>query len=405
MKGRGSFFFIAVFLLLFIPNQWMQFLARTLLFAGALSWIVGLIQRKSIQLTPEFPVLHAYAYEHVNIVLRIKNRGFTTIPVAGMRDANGGMHIHGSLSATFLLNPHTQYVHEYQVWQEHRGCYFLGPVRIEGIDPLGLFPWTLELAVKRKVIVFPRVIPLDLEQIAGVFGSSTTSIRPEHKDQLDIKGFRPYEQGDDTRDIHWKASAHLGNLIIKTLRLVQDIPVFLLLNLNKSDFDLHRQDAHIERCLEAATALTVYAASSNLPLGFATNGTVPQNVLVPYFSDQLSDNIQVPIGHLHENMTSILELFALLQPTTTNQSFGDWLSTINLHGQALVFLISPPLLSDDLKTLQRVRPFTRGLYWWVLDEQLERERRFGIPEVNLPEEINTIRLGEFSDELSFRRNK
>jgi uncharacterized protein (DUF58 family) len=385
MSERGQLLLIACLVLAVVPNYWQQFFARTTLLILMISWLVSWLQRRAVHCNPEFQTQRVFAYARERVRLRIQNRGFLLIPLVGVKDETGSLHITGQTSASFDLPAFSQASIDYEFWNENRGVYSVGPTTVVGLDPLGLFPWKKTVPSRRTVIVYPRVSNLDLLAIAGFPGYSRLSQRAEHADPIEQRGLRPYEYGDSPRDIHWKASARVGSLIVRKPQLLQEVPLVLILNLRAADFHQKQKHSHAERCIEAAAAVGVFAANNNFDLSFQTNG-------------QQSD---AEFEYHEADIPRLLETLATIQLSETSASIADFFSNLHFQNQPNVLLIGPPLEPNELEGIAALRGAMRSLFWWVLDEQVERENRMGLNPAVIYHSIQTFKLYPYTDQLEF----
>src|SRR5262249_52481726 len=134
---------------------------------------------------------------------RLQNRGALPVALLGFQDEVGGMYTQGITSGSLDMPSFSQIGLEYETWSDRRGVHQMGPTRLIGVDPVGLFPWETVKATGRTIIVYPRVTEIDLATLAGIIGYANLSQRLEHVDPAEPRGLRPYEPGDDTRFIHW----------------------------------------------------------------------------------------------------------------------------------------------------------------------------------------------------------
>ena len=97
-----------------------------------------------------------------------------------------------------------------------RGFYTLGEVAFEVHDPVGLMTSCFSKSKHIEVVVRPKIyylgeeLPLPLERS----GQRGMSLRMK-SDRTSIKSVRPYADGDQLRDIHWKLTAKTGELKVK----------------------------------------------------------------------------------------------------------------------------------------------------------------------------------------------
>lgn len=106
----------------------------------------------------------------------------------------------------------------YRLPTRSRGPVAIGPLRVERIDPLGLARTTVAGAPALDLTVLPR----PLTSAAGELGAGGRHPAPESVGamamtsgvaELDI--LRPYQVGDDLRRVHWRASAHADDLLVR----------------------------------------------------------------------------------------------------------------------------------------------------------------------------------------------
>jgi uncharacterized protein (DUF58 family) len=112
-----------------------------------------------------------------------------------------------------------------------RGFYTLGEVAFEVHDPLGLVTSHFSKSKVIEVVVRPRIyyideqIPMPLERS----GSRGMSIRHQ-ADRTSIKSVRPYLDGDQIRDIHWKLTAKTGEVKVKEFTQSVSEKVYLFID-------------------------------------------------------------------------------------------------------------------------------------------------------------------------------
>jgi uncharacterized protein (DUF58 family) len=104
----------------------------------------------------------------------------------------------------------------YRIRSEHRGRFEIGPLTLRSADPLGLFELSRSFTAQHTLTVVPRVQPL----AAGTLGALWSGRGEGHAayaaaaGEEDI-GVREYRHGDDLRRIHWRATAHHGELMVR----------------------------------------------------------------------------------------------------------------------------------------------------------------------------------------------
>lgn len=105
---------------------------------------------------------------------------------------------------------------EYRIRGRERGVYHLGPVHLRQRDPFGLTLVTHAIGSSQELLVLPRVERLgagaDQGTGAGEAGEQTHLIALRGEDDVSI---REYRDGDEMRRVHWPATAHRGELMVR----------------------------------------------------------------------------------------------------------------------------------------------------------------------------------------------
>lgn len=104
----------------------------------------------------------------------------------------------------------------YPVRSRHRGAYALGPIVLRQRDPFGLTFLTLQLSSRAEVLVLPRVHSLGEGRVRGSSrgseGEMPQMVALHGEDDVSI---RTYRDGDELRRVHWPATAHRGELMVR----------------------------------------------------------------------------------------------------------------------------------------------------------------------------------------------
>jgi uncharacterized protein (DUF58 family) len=104
----------------------------------------------------------------------------------------------------------------YRVHGTSRGRHALGPLRLRLVDPFGLVERTATGAGSAPLLVVPRVRPLSAGGPSGGQGGGADGARRaiavHGEDDVSI---REYRHGDDLRKVHWRATARVGELMVR----------------------------------------------------------------------------------------------------------------------------------------------------------------------------------------------
>jgi len=316
VSARGIVLSVAL-LVLAIWNQSGPLAAMAgLLFALALvtrGW--SLVALHAVRCTLEFRDERAFPDDEVDLVLRVQGRGPIPIPwlevdftvprgLYGTPEPGLGV-MSGDGRALHLLvtlMPLRTIERTVRVRCRQRGAYEVESVSALVADPLRLYPRRREQGTGARLLVFPRIVPL--EQIGLRAGIMMGDIRAPYTvlpDPVRPTGVRDYRAGDSLRHIHWKASARRG--VIQTKVLERTVRRDLALYLDVGGFDhgwLVYREALFERAVTAAASLASATIERGGAVSLAYGGVEPLALAGHTGIDQLR---------------AILEALAVVQPT------------------------------------------------------------------------------------------
>ncbi len=104
----------------------------------------------------------------------------------------------------------------YAIRSDLRGRFVVGPMHVRLTDPFGLVELDRTFQSTTSVVVIPRVLPLPLIPLSGAWtGSGDNRPRAFASGSAEDVTVREYRQGDDLRRVHWRSSAHAGELMVR----------------------------------------------------------------------------------------------------------------------------------------------------------------------------------------------
>jgi uncharacterized protein (DUF58 family) len=113
------------------------------------------------------------------------------------------------------LAPGEEFDESFIVPTARRGVVRVGPVVSRRGDPLGLLRRTVTWTEPETIHVHPRTVRLPLIEsgrLRDLEGDASGDIADSG---LSFHALREYVPGDDRRSVHWRASARLGNLMVR----------------------------------------------------------------------------------------------------------------------------------------------------------------------------------------------
>ncbi len=189
------------------------------------------------------------------------------------------LHVSGSryYCSLFTLLPYQQIKRRHRVKFLHRGVYDLGNASLSVGDVSGFFQATREQQMHVPVIVFPRLLSdSELPQPLSMLLGDVTSRRQLLTDPFLVRGIRDYHPGDPVRDIHWPASARMGQTQVRIFDHTARMKLMVILNVQRKDTQwgdhlMEYEEGEIEQGISIAATMCVRALRNGLAAGFAAN--------------------------------------------------------------------------------------------------------------------------------------
>ncbi len=152
---------------------------------------------------------------------------------------------------------------------KQRGEYTLPGARLFVSDVFGLrereVPVRGELA---KLVVYPRVWDqLPPELALTLLAEGPESGRLGVEDASRYRGIREYRPGDSLRRVHWKATAHRGQMMVREFAWVRATGVWIFI-------DTRGSDVYMDHMAELAASLAFHLEGQGLAVGLAWPGFV-----------------------------------------------------------------------------------------------------------------------------------
>ncbi|WP_047522163.1 DUF58 domain-containing protein [Microbacterium sp. ZOR0019] len=147
----------------------------------------------------------------------------------------------------------------YPITGVRRGVWPLGPLMLRTVDPFGLAQREQAFGETRSITVVPEVFALaPLAVRVGAAGGTahTSSTRlGQGSDNLSPRGYIP---GDSMRRIHWRATAHRGQLMVRQEEEESSPDAVVVLDRSAGRWDVPGADA--DPAFETAVSLCASAA-------------------------------------------------------------------------------------------------------------------------------------------------
>ncbi|MGG7508930.1 DUF58 domain-containing protein [Plantibacter sp. YIM 135249] len=275
-----------------------------------------------------------------------------TVP-AGLRGAASG--ILPGTSASTGLTSRTR-VAAYRVLAVRRGEHVVGPLALAVRDPFGLVIRRRSVGERHTVTVLPEVF--ELPEIPALTASRDGSTKPAPlhagvgEDDLIA---RPYIPGDTIRRLHWRASAHRGELMVRQEEHRNNPEATLVIDTTAAHWRWPGDRADLLPSFERAVSLTASVAAHLVDAGYRIG-------LLGAGSDELSRDIGG--SDADDGIDAAMLDLAVLEPSTEDSRFLDLAPAIaSRRAQPLVVVLGDVDETDasDLAALAKLSPLPIAL--------------------------------------------
>jgi uncharacterized protein (DUF58 family) len=235
----------------------------------------------------------------------------------------------------------------YRVRSDNRGRFPIGPLSLHSADPLGLFEVTRSFSTRHLLTVAPKTETLAQISLGTVWSgrgeghAAHTAAAGE-----DDVGVREYRHGDELRRIHWPATAHRGEIMVRREEQTWHSRATILLDSRSGAHRGEGPGSSYEWAVSAAASTAIYLLRNGYTVHLSTGvGTAPI---------------------LTETEDAVLETLALVQPVHTTSlrigpDAGDEIS------ESLVIAFLGELGDLDTAHLARAKPSGAGALAFLLD--------------------------------------
>lgn len=236
-----------------------------LILAMMLSFIIssGILSEnvlKGISVTRLVP-RHVFAGETFRMLLKVRNAKRWTSSYSLIFEDPELEKISPLPTASFLfrVGPQGTATVSCNARVDARGIYPLQTLEVATLFPFNFFMKSMERTVRAELVVYPRLRPLvDGYFLAAAAEMDRLSSRSSLPGMKDFHSLREYRHGDNTKWIHWRSSARLSKMVMKTFDIEESTNAVILFNNTLSDPKNPALRAQYE------TAITMIASMANM---------------------------------------------------------------------------------------------------------------------------------------------
>lgn len=201
----------------------------------------------------------------------------------------------------------------YGVYPSIRGRYTVGPLTVRVTDPFGMVELRRSFSDTGTLIVTPVVHRLPPVRLVGEWsGSGESRPRAVTSAGEEDATVRAYRDGDDMRRVHWRATAHHGDLMVRREEQPWQSRATLLLDTRVAGHAGEGVDSSLEWSVTAAASIGVHLSGRGYAVRLITDhgGTV---------ATSWHDPASGPAGA----QTPLLDALAVVSPQR-EASVGRW---------------------------------------------------------------------------------
>jgi uncharacterized protein (DUF58 family) len=241
----------------------------------------------------------------------------------------------------------------YTVRSDVRGKFDIGPMRVRLSDPFGLVELDRTFQSVSTLVVTPRVVPLPIVPLSGVWtGSGDNRPRAFASGSAEDVTVREYRRGDDLRRVHWRSSAHAGELMVRREEQPWQSRATLFVDNRKFAHRGTGAASSLEHAVSIAASVAVHLVQRGFSVRLVTAAGEDVN------------------GAWHERELStetapLLESLAVLTDITHPYIDVRWLSEAGHSG--LLIAVLGDIAEHDQPVLTRMRHSAAGAMAFALD--------------------------------------
>lgn len=180
-----------------------------------------------------------------------------------------------------------------------RGYYAIRGLEVTGWDILMEKKYIRRFETSTRLTVYPRM--LEMREAAAlctrIYGQMRAKF-PIHPDPFSFRGIREYSPHDPVKNINFKASAKVNELMVNVREFSNARQVVLILDAERHP--VWHNENHEERAIKIAATLAERMEAQNVPVAFVTNGK----------SVRSGAAAQIPEGRGAVHLRAILEALA-----------------------------------------------------------------------------------------------
>ena len=257
---------------------------------GALRWITVDRGLRGLVVSRRFERDRVICGDAVELVLTVRNRDPLPIPWLRVAEAlptalqltladhgspsdSGASQIAGlaELRNGWTLAPYRRITRRLRLVAGHRGVHRFDLVDVSAGDLLGRTIGHEERSMPLTLIVRPRIVATAALDARHDWSGERPTRTGRVDDPSRFAGVRPYASGDPVRRLHWRATARLGQPVVKRFDPARERDVLIVLDIETRAED-GRRSGDDDRHAEADRLEELYIVAASLARRFEAAG-------------------------------------------------------------------------------------------------------------------------------------
>jgi uncharacterized protein (DUF58 family) len=235
----------------------------------ALAWV--LILARKLYIRRDLHLAWATVGDSVHETLKIVNP--SSLPAIWVEVMDASETLATPLRLVAEVEAHATWTRHPAHLCRRRGIYTLGPTRLRTGDPFGIFTLTIHDRHTSTILVTPPLLPLSgLRVTPGGWAGDQRRRRGVLGRDISEAGLRQYIPGDSLRRIHWPATAHQGDLMVRQLEAAASDDWWIFVDLDAGVQAGEGQDTTLELTVVLAASLAMRGLKERRRVGLVLAG-------------------------------------------------------------------------------------------------------------------------------------
>ncbi|WP_300267247.1 DUF58 domain-containing protein [Microbacterium sp.] len=198
----------------------------------------------------------------------------------------------------------------YSITGIRRGIWSIGPLTLRTIDPFGLAQREQLFGEPRTITIVPEVVPLaPLASTVGAAGGTAHASSSRLGQGSDNLSPRHYVSGDSMRRIHWRATAHRGDLMVRQEEEEASPDALVILDRTARRWSTAADDPAFETAVSACASIALHLLHEGYSVDVLDSAGTVIGALRGHEDDR--DDLLVALSHVtpHGEAHEIVTLF------------------------------------------------------------------------------------------------